>query len=160
MFILLLLLLTLFCVLLATLFVALLPLPPSIPKKLAILPSLPLNQFFIFATAFSAQLKTPFIQSHTDLNTPTILFLILSKKEYDVIVADYKIPEMNGLEILENIREKDNKTPFILLTGKGGEEVAMEALNLDADRYIKKTMDPEKQYQDIIDTIFDKSVSS
>ncbi|KXB07684.1 hypothetical protein AKJ51_00445 [candidate division MSBL1 archaeon SCGC-AAA382A20] len=82
------------------------------------------------------------------------------KKDYDVIVADYKMPEMNGLEILENLREKGDKTPFIILTGKGGEDVAMEALNLDADRYIKKNMEPEKQYKEIIDTIFDKPVSS
>ncbi|KXA94819.1 hypothetical protein AKJ37_01160 [candidate division MSBL1 archaeon SCGC-AAA259I09] len=83
----------------------------------------------------------------------------IDRNDYDVIVADYKMPNLNGLEILEEIRGRGCKTPFVILTAKGGEEIAMEALNLKADRYIKKTAAPEKQYEMIIETIFEKPIS-
>ncbi|KXA98592.1 hypothetical protein AKJ39_01580 [candidate division MSBL1 archaeon SCGC-AAA259J03] len=84
----------------------------------------------------------------------------IDQNDYDVIVADYKMPEMNGLGVLEEIRDKGYRIPFIILTSRGGEEVAMEALNLKADRYIKKSTDSEEQFEMIIDTIFGKPVSS
>ena len=79
--------------------------------------------------------------------------------DYDVIVADYKMPEMTGLELLKKVRDRGFETPFIILTAKGGEEVAMEALNLKADRYLKKNMSPEKQFEVIVETIYEKPVS-
>ncbi|MGB2728752.1 MAG: response regulator [Halobacteriota archaeon] len=69
----------------------------------------------------------------------------LEKLEYepfDVILSDYKMPGMNGLEFLEELRNKGNEVPFIIFTGKGEEKVAMEALNKGANRYIKKDGNP------------------
>lgn len=67
--------------------------------------------------------------------------------EYDVVVSDYQMPEMDGLEFLETLREdRGNDVPFIIFTGQGREEVAMEALNLGADRYLQKGGDPTAQY--------------
>ncbi len=63
---------------------------------------------------------------------------ILEEENFDVIVADYKMPGMSGLEFLEVLRKKGNDIPFIILTGKGAENVAMEALNKGACRYITK----------------------
>ncbi|MFO8109202.1 MAG: PAS domain S-box protein [Thermoplasmata archaeon] len=64
---------------------------------------------------------------------------VLKHRHYDVIVSDYQMPETDGLEFLRILRveHRDNK-PFIILTGKGREEVAVKALNLGADRYIQK----------------------
>ena len=63
---------------------------------------------------------------------------ILEEENFDVVVADYAMPGMNGLEFLEVLRKKGNDIPFIILTGKGAENVAMEALNKGASRYITK----------------------
>ncbi len=72
---------------------------------------------------------------------------LLNEKDIEVIVSDYQMPDTNGLEFLEGIREeKSNDIPFIMFTGKGREEVAMKALNLGADRYIQKGGDPRDQY--------------
>ena len=72
---------------------------------------------------------------------------IFEQNEIDVIVSDYEMPEMNGLEFLKIIRrEKDDGIPFIVFTGKGREEVAMEALNYGANRYLQKGGDPQSQY--------------
>ncbi len=63
----------------------------------------------------------------------------IENKDIDVIVSDYRMPEKDGIEFLRILREeKDNSTPFIIFTGRGWEEVAMNALNLGANKYIWK----------------------
>ncbi len=79
----------------------------------------------------------------------------LKGEDFDVIIADYLLPEMNGLELLEKLRDDEKDIPFILLTGKGKEEVAMEALNLGADKYYKKISDPKEQYEDLAKALKD-----
>ncbi len=72
---------------------------------------------------------------------------LLENDDFDVIVSDYQMPEMTGLEFLKILRKQRREDiPFIIFTGRGREEVAMEALNLGADRYIQKGGDPRSQY--------------
>ncbi len=66
----------------------------------------------------------------------------MKKKEFDVIVSDYKMPKKDGLQFLTELRTNGNNIPFILFTGKGREEVAIGALNLGADYYINKLGKP------------------
>lgn len=56
----------------------------------------------------------------------------------DVIVSDYQMPGMSGLELLKQIRETGDRTPFIFLTGQGNESLAIEALRAGADDYFTK----------------------
>ncbi|MFP4001436.1 MAG: PAS domain S-box protein [Thermoplasmata archaeon] len=79
---------------------------------------------------------------------------ILEDEDIDVIVSDYQMPGMNGIELLQRIREERGRDiPFIIFTGKGREEVAMKALNLGADRYMQKGGDPKSQYGVLADAI-------
>ena len=79
---------------------------------------------------------------------------MMDEKDFDVIVSDYQMPGMDGLEFLEEVRkERDNDIPFIIFTGKGREEVAMKALNLGADRYIQKGGNPKSQYGVLVQAI-------
>jgi len=72
---------------------------------------------------------------------------LLDKEDFDVIVSDYQMPEIDGLDFLEEVRNKrEMDIPFIMFTGKGREEVAMKALNLGADRYLRKGGDTKSQY--------------
>ncbi|WGI17721.1 response regulator [Methanonatronarchaeum sp. AMET-Sl] len=64
----------------------------------------------------------------------------------DCIVSDYQMPDMDSLNFLKKVRDRRKDLPFIMFTGKGREEVAMEALNLGADRYLQKGGDPKSQY--------------
>lgn len=84
----------------------------------------------------------------------------IEKKDYDAIVADYKMPEMNGLELLKILREKKEKNiPFIILTGKGNEEVAKKALDFNADKYLMKGKSPKNYLEEILETIFESPVA-
>jgi len=65
---------------------------------------------------------------------------------YDVVVSDYQMPEMNGLEFLQHLRESGDTIPFIMLTGRGREEIAREALNKGANYYLQKGEDVKSLY--------------
>ena len=56
----------------------------------------------------------------------------------DLIVSDLSMPEMEGLELLEKVKEYDPEISFILLTGYGELESAVKALRLKADDYLLK----------------------
>jgi PAS domain S-box-containing protein len=86
----------------------------------------------------------------------------LATKTFDIIISDYEMPEKDGLTFLKALREKNIKIPFILFTGKGREEIAIQALNLGADRYINKHGNPETVYKELtisIHQLYDKSRS-
>ena len=64
----------------------------------------------------------------------------LEEERCDAIVCDYYlgVGEMNGLELLEWLRASNSIIPFVMFTGRSREEVAIRALNLGADLYLKK----------------------
>ncbi|WP_425616651.1 response regulator [Anatilimnocola sp. NA78] len=57
----------------------------------------------------------------------------------DVIVTDLIMPGMNGLELVASVVQQHPHLPIILMTGKGTEETALEALNAGAASYVPKT---------------------
>jgi PAS domain S-box-containing protein len=57
---------------------------------------------------------------------------------YDAIVSDYQMPECSGIDLLKKVRSEFGTLPFILFTGKGREEVVIEAINNGADFYLQK----------------------
>jgi PAS domain S-box-containing protein len=73
----------------------------------------------------------------------------LKSRGYDAIVSDYQMPKMDGITFLKTLREGGNTTPFIIFTGRGREEVVIEALNSGADFYLQKGGDPEPQYAEL-----------
>ncbi len=77
----------------------------------------------------------------------------MKEQDFDVIVSDYMMPSKNGLEFLRELRENGNETPFIVLTGKGREEVAIKALNLGADQYLSKSGSPKAVYGELVHSI-------
>ncbi|MEN6611496.1 MAG: PAS domain S-box protein [Methanoregulaceae archaeon] len=74
---------------------------------------------------------------------------ILRDKWIDAIVSDYQMPEKDGIEFLQEVRRDYQDLPFILFTGKGREEIAIQALNLGADFYLQKGGDPVAQFTEL-----------
>lgn len=65
----------------------------------------------------------------------------LEKESFDLIFCDIKMPRMDGLEVLEKIREKGIDTPVVIITGHGSVETAVEALKKGAYDFIQKPLD-------------------
>lgn len=80
--------------------------------------------------------------SVTEITDPTIE--TESLLQYDCIVADYEMPETNGLELLRQVRVLDDDIPFILYTGEGSEGVASDAIELDVTDYLAKSGGSER----------------
>ena len=72
---------------------------------------------------------------------------------YDAIVSDYQMPEMDGIEFLKTVRERLGNLPFILFTGRGREEVVIEAINAGADFYLQKGGAPAAQFAELAQKI-------
>ncbi|UVE52520.1 response regulator (plasmid) [Haloferax larsenii] len=86
--------------------------------------------------------------------SPKRALQMLDEREFDVLVSDFQMPELSGLELLETVRrERGSSIPVVIFTGRSREEVAIEALNLGADRYIQKGGDPSTQYGVLLQTI-------
>ncbi len=62
---------------------------------------------------------------------------------FDVVYLDIRLPGMDGLQILKEIRLRDAQLPVILLTAFGSLKTAVEALRLGATDYLLKPLDPE-----------------
>jgi len=73
-------------------------------------------------------------------------------KGYDAVLVDLKIPDISGIEIMREARRKGIKTNFIVITGYGEVESAVEAMKLGAIDYIQKPFDMDKLLQ-ILDKI-------
>ncbi len=75
--------------------------------------------------------------------------LDLLNGSYDAVISDYQMPGMNGIELLKAIRAAGCPIPFIIFTGKGREDVVIEALNEGADFYLQKGGDPKSQFAEL-----------
>ncbi|WP_321507533.1 PAS domain S-box protein [uncultured Methanoregula sp.] len=75
--------------------------------------------------------------------------ILLDSKNYDAIISDYQMPEMDGIEFLKSLRKENNGIPFILFTGRGREEVVIEAVNNGVDYYLQKGGDSKSQFVEL-----------
>lgn len=62
----------------------------------------------------------------------------------DIILLDLRMPDMSGLEVLQNIKENDIKIPVVMLTTSNEEQDLVEALRNGAQGYLLKDMEPDE----------------
>lgn len=74
---------------------------------------------------------------------------LLSVSRFDVIISDYLMPDMDGIDFLKEVRVRHGPVPFILFTGKGREEVVILAINQGADFYLQKGGEPKSQFVEL-----------
>jgi DNA-binding NtrC family response regulator len=61
----------------------------------------------------------------------------------DLVLLDYRMPDMNGIEVLQAIRKTHKDLPVVIITAHGSIELAVEAVKAGADDFITKPFDPE-----------------
>jgi len=70
---------------------------------------------------------------------------MLAGKQYDVILTDWNMPNMNGLELVKRVRKEGNhqSTPIIMITTEGGKGEVITALKAGVNNYIVKPFNAE-----------------
>jgi len=79
----------------------------------------------------------------------------IEEKEFDLIIADYKLPKKDGIELLKIAKEKDPNLPVIIITAYGTIELAVEAMKKGAEDFLLKPVDPDHLLL-VINKIFEK----
>ncbi len=93
-----------------------------------------------FISLIASQLRDEFgIQTETVFSGKEAIEKISSAtRAYDVILLDYMMPEMTGLNVIQWMHEQKNETPVVMLTAAGSETVAVEAMKFGAYDYVRK----------------------
>jgi len=81
--------------------------------------------------------------------SPAAALGLIKTRCYDAIITDYQMPGMNGIAFLNEVQKDRPHLPSVLFSGKGHNEIAMEALNTGFDFYQQKYGDPETQFIDL-----------
>lgn len=76
--------------------------------------------------------------NHLRVETPEAMRSALENGEWDAIIADYVMPHFSGLAALRLARERQIDIPFIVVSGKMGEDTAVEAMRAGAHDYVTK----------------------
>ena len=92
----------------------------------------------------SGLLKGEGYQNVLTKNNPLEVVPLLAKKNVDIILLDVYMPEMNGLDLLENIYAQYPKIPVIIVTAVNEVELALKAIKLGAYDFITKPPDTER----------------
>jgi two-component system, NtrC family, nitrogen regulation response regulator NtrX len=82
----------------------------------------------------------------------------LSKKQFDLVLCDIKMPKMDGIEVLQETNKKNINVPFIMLTGHGNVETAVEAMKLGAYDFISKPPDLNRLLTSVRHALENKSL--
>jgi CheY-like chemotaxis protein len=74
---------------------------------------------------------------------------LIKDVRFDAIVSDYQMPGMDGIDFLKKLRSEKDQTPFILFTGRGREEVVVQAIDSGADAYVQKGTDIRSAFAEL-----------
>ncbi len=69
---------------------------------------------------------------------------IMSGSEVDLVITDIILPQMDGFQILDAVRQKNPDIPVIIMTGQGDAETVRKAMLRGADEYITKPFKREE----------------
>ncbi len=73
----------------------------------------------------------------------------LAERPYDLVLLDFAMPDRNGIEILQDIRERDSELAVIMITAYGTVENAVNAMQAGATNFVQKPWDNEKLLADV-----------
>lgn len=82
--------------------------------------------------------QSGYAATYERVDNPANLRAALEKQEWDIIISDFIMPQFGGLEALKLVQSTGLDVPFIIVSGKIGEDTAVEAMKAGAHDYIMK----------------------
>ena len=83
---------------------------------------------------------------------------LLKKTKFDLALCDIKMPRMDGIEVLKETKKNNINIPFIMLTGHGNVQTAVEAMKLGAYDFISKPPDLNRLLTSVKNALENKSL--
>ena len=78
----------------------------------------------------------------------------IAEQDYDLILCDYRLPQLSALEVLKKMRERGEDLPFIVATSSGSEKIAVELMKEGASDYIVK----DASYEDSLPVVIQRAI--
>ncbi|MBD3306299.1 response regulator [candidate division KSB3 bacterium] len=78
------------------------------------------------------------------------------QEDFDLILLDYSLPDMNGIQLLQMLHKKSPDLPIIMVTGSGSERIAVRALKTGASDYMVKSKDFISKLPHVVQDNLDK----
>ena len=69
---------------------------------------------------------------------------LLKEHSFDLVLTDFRLPKMNGLELIENIKKDQSQTPVILITNYADIRTAVQSIKLGAFEFVNKPVNPDE----------------
>ena len=95
-----------------------------------------------------------FLEKGSDLKVETVgsaenALELLNKKTFDVVISDYELQGIDGIEFLKAVRSKGNNTPIIIYAGEKRDNTAINAMQSGAEFFLQKSNDPRSQFTEL-----------
>ena len=81
---------------------------------------------------------------------------MVEENKYDLILTDLKMPDMDGMEFLEKIKDTQPATKVVMITGYSTVEHAVKAIKLGAYNYLEKPFTPDTLLASVREAVTDK----
>ena len=85
-----------------------------------------------------------------EADSPDDAITAVKNYRYDLILLDYMMPTMTGLEFLEESKDMINNIPVVMVTGAGNEEITAKAFKMGVTDYIIKSNDLESRVKKVV----------
>ena len=63
---------------------------------------------------------------------------LLQNQQYDAVIIDYKLPNLSGIEILEQLKQSESEVPAIMVSGHESIDIVIQAMQLNCRDYLVK----------------------
>ena len=84
-----------------------------------------------------------FSEAGDGLEALTVIASVKAGGGFDLVMIDWNMPNMNGLELITKIRETDKKTPLIMATTEAEKQRVMDAIRAGVNNYVVKPFTPD-----------------
>ncbi|HPD45561.1 MAG TPA: PAS domain-containing protein [Anaerohalosphaeraceae bacterium] len=113
------------------------------------------HDYAAFQRAFQKS-DVPAQITHETSAEPALQRLVAQSEDFDLVVTDYRLGGMNGLELCREILRLEIPVALVILTGSGSEDLAVEALKAGVDDYLIK--DPDQGYFTLLPVVLPEAV--